>query len=437
MQWMHWLVPWLTRLPMELQPEKKLQRILQIFTGVILILVVLSLWFGLRSKTTLPETAQTSVLQNQNKVRRPLSLTIPKEEPALEESKNHLVLGNTAFQNKDYKKAEEYFDLALTNFPNDERIFVKFIRSLLGQRKFLEAKNRLDISAQYISPAVELYRGLIASLFNEQKKSKEYFEKAKNGNDRRSAEKALRVLQAYEEFIFTTDGKIEHLQALLAEAFDEIGEYQMAITLGLDALKSKEDYRDAWIIIGHAYFVEKKYSDAKAALIRAIELDTSIPIAHFYLGLVLGVLEDHRGAIAELEKVESFGLDIGILGAEQKAKSFDALSEFEKAYDGYIRVLDEKGALAKPDEYLRPITIALENLHEPEKAHLLATFNFANYPKEPMSFYLLGWTEWETGKVNEGKEHLERALQLSNMKGDLSLEETVTKKLQSIQQLNS
>lgn len=449
---------------MEPSREQKFQRVLQILTGATLLLIVSIVWKGFvgqdaKHNEERENIARTSVLNapdaaapnspKPKKVKRAatnatelnvkpslVQSLLEKEEKdgfailgegkygeALEfyqkkaaanpkDSENYRILGDISFIQKDYKSAEEYYDLGLAFQPNDPRLFIKAVRSLLGQRKFIEAQKRLDETTIPNSPASEFYRGALYALLNQKEKSKEFLEKAKNGDDLKISEKAKRILSAYEEFDFTTDGKIEHLQALLAKAFDEIGEYQMAISIGLDALKSKEDYRDAWIVIGHAYFAEKKYSDANAAFNRAIELDSEIALTHFYLGLTNGALNEYEKAITELEKAESMGLDGGILTAQQKAKSFDKLGQFEKAYEWYVKILDLKGESAKPTEYVRPIVLALEQFQTPDKAYILANLNFSFHPRNPESFNLLGWTALELGKYDEAKKHLEQALSL-------------------------
>lgn len=450
---------------MEPQREKKLQRALKILTGLTVLLTLFVVWKA-GSKPETPKAKKQTVNQKASvlhgaekpkKVRRPTNTNsnvilrqaqddrvsneknlvdtlLEKEDgeglllegklsDALEyyrkkaaqnpqDAENYRILGDLSFTNKDYKNAEEYYDLALALRPNDQKLFIKSVRSLLNQRKFGEAFDRLEKTSLASSPALELYRGAIASLLNQSEKSKKHLEIAASETDPVISEKAKRILNAYEEFEFTTDGKIEHLQTLLAKAFDEIGEYQMAISLGLDALKSKDDYRDAWIVIGHAYFAEKKYSDASAALRRALELDSSVSLAHFYLGLTLGALHEHQKAIEELEKAESQGFDGGFLASSQKAKSFDTLQNYEKAYEWYVKALDQKGTLAQPHEYVRPITLALEKFHTPEKAYLLAALSFSRHPRHAESLNLLGWTALEFGKLDEAKRHLEQALAL-------------------------
>ena len=146
----------------------------------------------------------------------------------------------------------------------------------------------------------------------------------------------------------------------------------MAISLGLDALKSKDDYRDAWIVIGHAYFAEKKYSDARAALERSIELDSTLALSHFYIGLTLGALNEHEKAIAELEKAESMEFDGGFLASGQKAKSFDALQQFEKAYG------DFKVAYAKVDLSKLGSDLQVAAAHE-EAKKVASSSDLANY----------------------------------------------------------
>ncbi len=315
----------------------------------------------------------------------------------------------------------------------------------MGQRKFLEAQNRLEVAAEAAaseaSPEAELsngaspldlYRGLTASLLNQAEKAKQLLENAAKSPEPIIAEKAKRVLQAYKDFSFAVDVRIEYLQTLLAEAFDEIGEYEMAIAIALDSLKSKEDYRDTWIILGHAYFAERKYRDASSALSRAIELDASSPLAHFYLGLTLGALQDHEGAIRELTKAESLGLDGGIFSDYQKAKSFDALGKYEDAYELYVKVLDQKGKKASPDEYLRPVTLAIEILNAPEKAFALAGINFSLHSEDPMSLYLLGLSELSLSKTGNAEKHFTQALAMLKKYPDITLEQTIIKKLQSI-----
>lgn len=405
--------------------EKKLQRILQIITVITILLIVLILFKGFGETNEIRKTGTASVLPLR-KLKRPAP-TVTMEEngrgdeafefyrkKAAAEPKNsehYRVLGDISFEKKEYKKAEEYYDASLALAPKREELLAKLIRSLISQRKFLEAKNRLELDKRDM-PILNLYRGILASLLNQQEESKKFLAEAKEKGNSEVKEKAEILLKAYEEFGLTSDGKIEHLQTLLAKAFDQIGEYEAAIVLALEAIKSRDDYRDAWIILGHAYYAERKWSDSKAALERSVELDSTHPISHFYLGLAEAALGNKEQSVQEIEKAESLGLSGGAFVALEKAKNFDVLKDYQKALEWYEKALKIKGELAKPEEYIRPIVVAIEHIKDLNRAHELAAENLEQHPKNAVSLNLMGYAEVALLRVVDAKKHLEESLKI-------------------------
>ena len=96
-------------------------------------------------------------------------------------------------------------------------------------------------------------------------------------------EKAQKIIDAYREFDYFRDGLPIHLRTLLARSFNQINEPTLAIWLLRDVLTEKTDYRDAWILLGYAYYNLQQFSLAEDAFYKAYELDTEKPETQFIL----------------------------------------------------------------------------------------------------------------------------------------------------------
>ena len=180
----------------------------------------------------------------------------PREELPYEK------IGDIYFLQKNYNQAKQNFELARSIEPEKSNLLLKIVRALLGQRKILDAQAELEKITKPTDQSL-FYQGILAAFLNKQEQAKELLKKASSaGTDADTKNGVQKILNIYRDFELEKDGRIEHLQTLLAQAFDQIGEYGLAIELAFDALKTKNDYRDAWIVLS-MHFKRTKFLTRK------------------------------------------------------------------------------------------------------------------------------------------------------------------------------
>ncbi|MBI5413318.1 tetratricopeptide repeat protein [Candidatus Peregrinibacteria bacterium] len=327
---------------------------------------------------------------------------VPKEVVPYEK------IGNVFMSQKAYQYALQNFDFAVNLSPQNAALKIKAVKSLLGLRKVLDAKTRL---AQ-MTPETQTsayYQGLIAAFLNEQDNAKNFLIKSLTlGNDEAIKTNAQRILTVYRDFELARDGKIEFLQAMLAQAFDQVGEYGLSIELAFNALKTQHDYRDVWIVLGHAFLNEQKWSDAEDALKKAIDLDSNHPAGYFYRGIALRNQKKYTAAIADFEQALKLGWQPRILAKQYIADTYFDLGDFEKAFPLYKEaVLTDTSDIRR---FIRPLALAINHLKQPKEALILGLKAIETHPGSAMSFNLLGWAEFSNDDFTNARTHLKKAL---------------------------
>lgn len=326
----------------------------------------------------------------------------PREELPYEK------IGDIYFLQKNYSQAKQNFELARAIEPEKSNLPLKTVRALLGQRKILDAQAELEKITKPTEQSL-FYQGILAAFLNKQEQAKELFKKASEaGTDAGIKNGVQKILNIYRDFELEKDGRIEHLQTLLAQAFDQIGEYGLAIELAFDALKTKNDYRDGWIVLGHAFLNEQKFFDAQDALTKAINLDTNHPAAFFYRGIAHRNLNKVSEAIADFEQALKLGFKPQILPKFELAELLFSQKKLAESFILYSEVVTtDPSDITK---FIRPIALAINHLKKPEQALFLAEKAMSAHPESAMAHNLLGWAYMGMKDFGKARNHLEEAI---------------------------
>lgn len=387
--------------------SKYLLRIIQVITGLALCAAVI---FGLILADVIPvkrlnlKKAAEQKLENLiTKVKR------QKTSTNLDEVLSYEKKGDAYLLQKNYQSALQNFEFVDSLAPANSLIKIKIVRSLLGLRKILDAKIKLET----IQPETQTslyYLGFIAAFLNDQKTAKDNLSKSMTiGTDETLKNNAQKILTVYKNFELARDGKIEFLQTLLAEAFDQAGEYGLAIELAFDALKTQHDYRDAWIVLGHAFLNEQKFFDAEDAFIKAVQLDAGHPTSFFFRGIAKKNLGKINEAISDFEQALKLGWQPKILAKEKLADSYFELKDFEKAFLLYKEIVTTDPSDIK--RFVRPMALAINHLGKPQEATELAKKAYETHPNSAMGHNLLGWAFMANNDLLSAHKHLKEAIE--------------------------
>ncbi|MBI2453917.1 tetratricopeptide repeat protein [Candidatus Peregrinibacteria bacterium] len=322
----------------------------------------------------------------------------------------YIKIGDASFSKKDYSSALKYFQLAENMQPLDAGLKIKIVRTFIGMRKILEAQTKL----KSISPPTQTtlyYQGLFSALYNDQDAAKKNLaQSAAAGNDKNMQETAKKILDAYDQFSIARDSPPDFLQAMLAQIFDQAEEYGLAIELAFSALKSRYDYRDVWIVLGHSLLNERKFSDAEEAFGKAISLDAGHSAPFFFRGMGRKLEKNFRVAAEDFEEALKLGWKPRVVAVQQLADSYFELKNFDKAFPLY-----SEAAMTDPSDiriFVRPMALAINHLQKPAEAVLLAKKAYETHPNAAMGHNLLGWAALANGELSSSQSHLEEALKL-------------------------
>lgn len=317
-------------------------------------------------------------------------------------------IGEVFLIQRNYDGALKNAELVRSLDPSNTSIVIQTVRAKLGLRKILDAASVLE----QIKPDTQAslyYRGLIAAFLNEQEAAKKLLSEsiATEGNPSLK-EYAKNVLLALEIFEVARDSRIEYLQVMLAESFDQIGEYGMAIELAFNALKTQHDYRDAWTVLGHAFLNEGKWLDAEDALTKATALDATQAAPFLFRGIALGKLQKSDDALRDFKQAVALNFQPRLQGKKFLADAHFERKEFSEAFLQYREI-----AMSDPaeiDRFIRPMALAINHLKKPEEALALAKKAYEAHPDTAMGHNLLGWAALALDDVTAAHQHLEEAV---------------------------
>ena len=321
----------------------------------------------------------------------------------------YLKMGEAFFSLKKFPLAERSYEVAYLLDPSHADTVMRYVKSLLAQRKIVEASNILE-KFENQNQEMQFYSAVIYAFLNKPAESKGILNGLVTSKDAEIASKAKIVLNAYQEFDLTTDAQQIYLQTLLAKAFNQLGEYELAIALGLEVIKTKDDYRDIWLIMGHSYLNQSKWEDARASLIKAINLDAKKALTHALLGFANESLQRRRDAIENFKEAIRFGYEPLIQMRQKLAENYFLAGMNEEAIKTYEEVIYHPGAYIDVYFYVRPIFIYIDKLGKGDDALRLAKKAMSEHPGNSMAYNLLGWAYFAAGDDFNAEANLLQAL---------------------------
>lgn len=306
---------------------------------------------------------------------------------------------------RDYEAAAASAEEAVVLFPRDESFLRLWGEILLQQSKFTEAEALFEQLPA--SGAKEFYLGLMASYFKKHEEARAHLETAKA--DAESSDRASILLLAYEEYDLSPGSDQVYRELLITQALNSLSFYEMAVQKAKnDVIKMREDYRDAWIILGHSYLVLEKPMLAKNVLETAYELDPSKPDTTYYLAVAESELGEYEDAIIHLDMAKKNGYEPDFVIMKTLAEVYVEGEYYEEARQEYEKLLRYDGE--KPEKYVKLVQISLDYLGDTAYAKQLAQEAMTKFPESPVSKNLLSWALVEHGDYEEARVVLEEII---------------------------
>ncbi|MBT7484572.1 tetratricopeptide repeat protein, partial [Candidatus Peregrinibacteria bacterium] len=327
-------------------------------------------------------------------------------EPTLSEP--YYKLGQAYFYDYSYETAREALDIAIQNNENNLEAQLLLGKVYITIEQFETAKTHFDSLGRGVA-RVEYYQGLMNVFFKDYDNAAINFNFViESGEDGTLSTHSQTYLAAIEEAALAEDGSPLYLQTLIAQGFAETAEVELAMASLYDVLREEPTYRDAWIILGHAYLTQELYRDAQDALLKALELDPTKPETRYFLGLSYFGEDDYASAVTQLKLAVESGYE-PLVQAYQKLADVAVLAEqFDIAVDAYENVLILNSA--DVNLYIRPIWLYLDKLDYADRAQELAEQAVQEHTNTAMSYNLLGWVQVAQEDFSNAEQNLNYAL---------------------------
>ncbi len=329
-------------------------------------------------------------------------------------------IGEIFFAQGSFDKAAKSYEIAFGLNTKNRKLYIKQIRSLLNARRVTEAQSLLE-KAQIKSPEIQYLSALINAFFNDQQKARDAFiaisqlgGAAADPTDLTPLDilkkNALQFDKMYQSFDLAKESPLSYLQALLAKNFDQAGEYGLAIETAFNGLKSQNDYRDIWIILGHAYLKTQKWADAEDSLTKALALDQRSAEAYMYRGISRIHNKKVRDSIGDFTQALAMGYKPRIEVLLQLGDAYFVLGVTEKALSYYQQVISaDPQSLAL---FKRPVSIALFTQSDTKVANELITIATKNFTDNAAVYAWKSILLTRSGNLLDSRIFLEKALSL-------------------------
>lgn len=322
-----------------------------------------------------------------------------------------LKLGDAYLANNNSADALTTFQEAQKINPNEVDPQIGITRTYLANRDIQSAKNTAWALDQ-TNPATQYYKGIILILYKDFEGAKKTFEelvqKNPTGTD---SENAKKFLASYKTFSYYEGGEQIYLETLLAKNLTEVDEYNSAIRLLYDVIDQKNNYRDAWIILGYAYLNTNKISDSIDAFKQAKTLNETKPETLFYLGLAYFANDEIEKAIYYLELSDKNGFEPKEELNLKLAQLYTIKEEYQKASSKYDEILSLN--TKNLDVFELAVWLNIDKLNNGKKALQLSAQALKENPDSAMSYNLAGWALTSNGNYPEAKKYLAKALQIN------------------------
>ncbi|MBT7930022.1 tetratricopeptide repeat protein, partial [Candidatus Peregrinibacteria bacterium] len=260
------------------------------------------------------------------------------------------------------------------------------------------------------SPQKEYGLSLLSIIEGNHTAAREHLDNVINGWEPVLRTYARTLVAAYQEFELFSESQNIHLVTLLSRALAQVQECELALPLLIQVTQTKGDYRDAWIVQGYCELSTERPEQALASLEQAYNIDPQKPEVQYFLGRAY----EETGDLANANTFFRYALANGFRPESEIRRS---IAKIEYSIGNVSEALQQYEVLTSlPDASLESfhgyITTSVE-AGKTEEAFYMAQKAVEKYPDDPSAYELLGWAAMEADKIEEAREALETALEMS------------------------
>ncbi len=181
--------------------------------------------------------------------------------------------------------------------------------------------------------------------------------------------------------------------------------YEWAVDEMLEAIKLEDNVAEFYYSLGVSYLMLSDIEEAKKALLKSTEIEPNDPDSLAFLGYAYLLEHDYQKSSETLQKALEIAPD-NFLAKSHSAKYYYHMKKYEVAKEFLVDIIEQ----VQDDETVNMLGICHLELKEYDKALGLFFKLLKYYPKNHILLTNLARCEFETGKIEEAKEHVRQAL---------------------------
>ncbi len=253
------------------------------------------------------------------------------------------------------------------------------------------------------NPHVKYYRGIIFVLAKDFDKAWALFSQVGDENSKK-------FLESFELFSHFREPDPLYLNMMLAKNLTDVGQFKVSIPFLFDILNQKNNYRDAWIVLGYAYLNIGNPKEAVDALMQAKIFAPQHPQVLFYLGLSYFAQNEINNAINYIEAADRAGYTPKDQLKLRLADLYLLKNNHQRASDNYKAVLNLNSD--NLEVFVRVVWLNIDKLNNPNEAVKFAEKALEEHPDSAMSYNLAGWAYASAENYDLAEQYLRKALEL-------------------------
>ncbi len=313
--------------------------------------------------------------------------------------------------NNEPEEAKKTLEKALKLQPTNLKIQILLAKSELNSRN-IEKAREIIWSLDEEELEVQYYKGIISILYKQHNQAKNFFSNIINTNPESIfAKNSEKFLNAFKVFSYYPDSNIIFRDLMLAKTLTEVKEYEASIPFLFEIINKKNNYRDAWIILGYSYLNTNRPREAIDALEQARNLSPNKPETLFYLGLAYFSNNEIRSAIHYLESAKKLGFEPSEQLELRLGNLYLLQERYKEASQEYENIIRKNPN--NIDIFIHIIWIYLEKLENPEYALEIANLAKEKHPQNAMTYNLLGWIYTTLKDFKKAEENLKISLEIN------------------------
>ncbi len=334
-----------------------------------------------------------------------------------------------------YQKAQENLKTLLQiNTTNQEALFLSSKIYLLREKndlaeKFLEALKKLKADSKQIAhiqfllqyqrgqyqlalktlqksqiPEKKFYEGILRLLQDDIVGGRNILLNIQGQAYQSLSQQILNDISLFETY---QDANLGFLHAKIGKSLKNNQEVILAKKFLLKAVSNQNQFRDAWLYLGHIYLETQKYADAIKVFEKAKQMSPYYAETHLMLGSTYYFLKQYDRAIKYLENAISFKTQQTAKASEYLGLSYYAQGQNTKAISQFNK--SHQAQTLDLDSYASYIYLLSEQADTKKLNSIIQRLQKA-YPQKAMSYNLQGWIKLIQKDFSSAKKFLNLAL---------------------------